>query len=892
MAARALGLTAPLATEVSGEASTAWFPEPSGEAPQQERPSGRAAGACRLCKATAALGVLALVLSASALGPQRRAMPPRPPGEASLELTRLHSRPSLAGAPFYTVDAPPAKFWQALRGAGANATGLPPAPERELGDGNCERLLNRFEKLGKQDMQGTARDPEFPDSLGSIAEAGASCGDSAAGIHKSCDKYNNWASFQDVSKRMHRHFEVMAGKGPEYHDVGQGELGTCYFLAALASIAHSDPKVIEKMFVRRDKWAHNVYTTRWLLDGKEAHVQVNNKVPAYHGQRPYFVQPSETGEWWPVILEKTWAKIFGNYKAVEGGMWENAVQAITMAPVVGYSHKDHSASEIFDRLAEATRRGWPMGAGTSDNCKKYGLAQGHAYSVLNASTSSKYGKVVTVYNPWNSDHYDGAVPNPDQGDGVFTMTIAEFHDAFRSTNIATVNDHYEIVSKQVQTEASKMTVWEFSVTSAEPFFVTLSWPGRRIVRPCRMANPTATLTVSVKGSKEPLATAPRAQGGVSSTSVEVTHGPGDYVVVAGLDFPPEDKVHEGHLTVYSASHVTLSQSSEDVSLALLRMFGPTNSAGEVCTVASLPNQGVFELDRDKLVHGFPTYWSADRADFAYWISAESKWYVITHKYFDQVKAGELWSFEKLSKDAMTCGCQDSANGVAGFNGIFCNNVKGSDAKFSNVKCSGSEYSQLVQRFCPETCGAAICSRATTLASPPARSGGSTTAAPTTSKATTSKATTSASPARSTEAPKQVCEDASNPGITLNDKGATCTELGPYCHEYPDIEAKCCATCARRAADGLVSNEQTCKDHPDASCSSLKDKCSSRSSVRERCCATCKGQSGVSDMLCSKSRLAFIQPKDGTEHELCSYLKPLCGLQPVTVECCATCGAVP
>jgi len=63
-------------------------------------------------------------------------------------------------------------------------------------------------------------------------------------------------------------WDIIDSRGVKYTDVAQGELGTCYFLAALVSIAHSRPDIIEDMFVDRHLWNQPgkapVYTTIWM----------------------------------------------------------------------------------------------------------------------------------------------------------------------------------------------------------------------------------------------------------------------------------------------------------------------------------------------------------------------------------------------------------------------------------------------------------------------------------------------------------------------------------------------------------------------------------------------------------------------------------------------------
>ena len=73
-----------------------------------------------------------------------------------------------------------------------------------------------------------------------------------------------------------------------------------------------------------------------------------------------------------------------------------------------------------------------MGAGTDQG--KYGLASGHAYSVLRAHMTDGGVRAVECFNPWGHDKYDGQLPNKDKTDGKFSMTLNEFFDAFTGSS--------------------------------------------------------------------------------------------------------------------------------------------------------------------------------------------------------------------------------------------------------------------------------------------------------------------------------------------------------------------------------------------------------------------------------------------------------------------------
>jgi len=97
------------------------------------------------------------------------------------------------------------------------------------GPQDCSARIKRFDVLGSQDMQ-HGPDPMFEAGKHSIASRHDNCG---------CSKFNHWATFEEVAHRHGTPFMVFGPQHVQYHDIGQGQLGTCYFLAAVASIAYT-----------------------------------------------------------------------------------------------------------------------------------------------------------------------------------------------------------------------------------------------------------------------------------------------------------------------------------------------------------------------------------------------------------------------------------------------------------------------------------------------------------------------------------------------------------------------------------------------------------------------------------------------------------------------------
>jgi len=576
-------------------------------------------------------------------------------------------------------------------------------------DQDCTARVERFNQLGEQDLSTeVGKDPLFPPKGISIAKPGTTCGDTAQGISESCDKYNHWKTFQQVASSADQKFKVFGESGIQFGDIGQGELGNCYFLAALAAIANQDPQIISDMFVDRDMWENNVFKTKWLVNGKVTVVSVDNMIPA--AEQLFFTQPSVTGEYWPVILAKAWAKIYGSFKGIEGGISGNVISAITRAPVTYYSHSTTTAEQIWDHLLSGTQNKFPMGAGTAGNAPNYGLASGHAYCILSAYSHDTYGKVVKMFNPWRTDHYSGAIPNTEEVNGpqsgVFTIPLTEFMDAFDSTEVAKVYSGYEATSVTIPTD--KAITKQVTVDAGE-FFISITWPGGRMLEPCGFADPRGTLLVAESNAiTNGQGTMMAKITNYNSLSTQVGNpSGGTYEFLARALFHKKfDFIHEVQLTVYAPAGASIESSTLSSTDLALNLVGPTeesNGQTTPCKIVQIQSKpGVsFTMDETQLTgFGVPTYWSEDKQTFAYLASSTSQWLLIGADHWSEVQQGEEWSFEKVNKADMTCGastCFDSETYISPMND-GCKDWVG-------FKCTGYAFSADLQTNCPKACKA-------------------------------------------------------------------------------------------------------------------------------------------------------------------------------------------
>ena len=217
---------------------------------------------------------------------------------------------------------------------------------------------------------------------------------------------------------------------PSHTDEYQGNLGDCYFISALGTLADSNPDAVRNMFVDNGDGTFTVrfYTGNYgtiynTSDGSIGagfkdnfisvdYVTVDRMLPtsvsgilAYAGHGDSYTDT--TNSLWIPLAEKAYAQWnetgkagrdgLNAYASIQGG-WMATVDA----QVLGYNATDYLMSATTKQVAinalaakKATTIGTLQWSGT-----RYGLYANHAYAIIGYNASAD---TFTLYNPWGTD---------------------------------------------------------------------------------------------------------------------------------------------------------------------------------------------------------------------------------------------------------------------------------------------------------------------------------------------------------------------------------------------------------------------------------------------------------------------------------------------------------
>ncbi|XP_062973735.1 calpain-3 [Elgaria multicarinata webbii] len=250
--------------------------------------------------------------------------------------------------------------------------------------------------------------------------------------------------------------------GANRSDICQGELGDCWFLAAIACLTLNERllfRVIphDQTFIK--DYAGIFHFQFWRY-GSWVEVIIDDRLPTY-GKQLVFTKSSQHNEFWSALLEKAYAKLHGSYEALKGGNTTEAMEDFTGGVTEFYEIKD-APKDTYKIMKHAIERGSLMACSIEDNTgfvygsvpptnigllinemmknanyafsnssteqteerttltiapmlfekrMANGLVTGHAYSVTAVQETTFKGeklKLVRLRNPWGQVEWNGA----------------------------------------------------------------------------------------------------------------------------------------------------------------------------------------------------------------------------------------------------------------------------------------------------------------------------------------------------------------------------------------------------------------------------------------------------------------------------------------------------
>lgn len=228
--------------------------------------------------------------------------------------------------------------------------------------------------------------------------------------------------------------ELFSDAGPVSDDVKQGQVGDCYFLAPLSSLARVNPNEIRQSIV---DLGDGTYGVHFKKSGADVFVRVDADLATYSWGAPAYAGLGAQGSLWVSVMEKAWAQFrttANTYASISGGWMSTVYTALGLSNTNTYSAANATSLANLMKQGLAQGKSVTIGIGTPKNgCPCVG---NHAYDVVSVQTDAN-GNVISLKlrNPWG---VDGAGNDGTPSDGYVTATPAQLHASFLGITIGNV----------------------------------------------------------------------------------------------------------------------------------------------------------------------------------------------------------------------------------------------------------------------------------------------------------------------------------------------------------------------------------------------------------------------------------------------------------------------
>ena len=246
-------------------------------------------------------------------------------------------------------------------------------------------------------------------------------------------------------------------------DVVQGELGDCYFLSVLAAFAE-DPKIIANLVDPKGKGSDGAFTANVVIHGEPVKVVVDDVFPVANDSRLAFAGVNEnSGNIWPLVLEKAWAKCNKSYEDIIPGNSADAFEFLSPAPFNTYYHNSETRPTLFETIQMALKKGFFVLADITEtmstnleSLSRLGLITINT-AVLRKTNGSEI-KLLKMMNNWGTNEWVGdwsdtsskwtqefkkEVGLEPKEDGIFWMSYEDYLQFYTTTHICKIHPDYE-----------------------------------------------------------------------------------------------------------------------------------------------------------------------------------------------------------------------------------------------------------------------------------------------------------------------------------------------------------------------------------------------------------------------------------------------------------------
>jgi hypothetical protein len=272
----------------------------------------------------------------------------------------------------------------------------------------------------------------------------------------------------------------------ELNDVKESPLYGCDLYSALACMTEYPSRLL-KVFSSKDANKHGAYSVNLSVSGMPYEIMLDDYFPCKKNGKPIYSY-SKTQELWFMLMEKAFAKLFGNFFELKSIYISEALEMLSGMPSTQQSLAVVNEDDLWNKMLDHDKKNHIMAAG---NYEKSGTTGNRIFTVASLYDSESY-RIIKLKNPWEDFQWrigkfcefsPAWTPELKQEIGYlqadkscFYMTLSEFRENFDMMSVCHFQENWIRNRIEQVTQHNQSAYFELDVDREMEIFISVHQP--------------------------------------------------------------------------------------------------------------------------------------------------------------------------------------------------------------------------------------------------------------------------------------------------------------------------------------------------------------------------------------------------------------------------------
>lgn len=196
-------------------------------------------------------------------------------------------------------------------------------------------------------------------------------------------------------------------------DVLQGNLSNCWLICVLSALSEH-PALIQRLFLTKKPNNYGLFKMKLCKMSRWKVLVIDDFIPCFPLGSPLFATNQSPG-YWVMLIEKAFAKLYGNYSRLIKGEFKHAMIDLTGCPAFSFIfsqaevRKKLESGELWNNLRQWKAKNYILACGSRESLTQVVSdfsVSNHAFSILKVYEDEN-AKLLCIRDPWKIIEWKG-----------------------------------------------------------------------------------------------------------------------------------------------------------------------------------------------------------------------------------------------------------------------------------------------------------------------------------------------------------------------------------------------------------------------------------------------------------------------------------------------------